>query len=331
MDTEVKCPKCGQSLVFNSDSNVYKCDNCKIDFDINSVKNQSTNNNYEYVCNDCGFTIITPIDTNISSCIYCKSNNIEKKESSKKIPEVKFIPFKIDNKKAQNIYKQFCSKRFLKPSVFSNKKSINEIIGAYVPFYLYNCDSNGVVELNCKKNTSWKTGSYKYKKIDTYLVTRSGNMSFENIPIDTTKKFIDIVDLIGPFDFSEREKSDISKVSSYPFIPNKMTNDEILRESVGKAKGYFIKEMIKSVDNYKEITPIKNSINLYNSKISSVLLPIYILNIKYKDKMYNFSINGQTGKISGNIPISIKKAIVIWIILFIVILLVSSLIIGVVL
>ena len=48
-----------------------------------------------------------------------------------------------------------------------------------------------------------------------------------------------------------------------------------------------------------------------------VLLPVWMLNIKYKDKIYPFAMNGQTGKMIGDIPLDKKKAI-IWGILILV-------------
>ena len=33
-----------------------------------------------------------------------------------------------------------------------------------------------------------------------------------------------------------------------------------------------------------------------------------MLNIKYKDKLYKFAMNGQTGKMVGDIPVDKKKA-----------------------
>ena len=42
-----------------------------------------------------------------------------------------------------------------------------------------------------------------------------------------------------------------------------------------------------------------------------LLLPVWISSFQYKDKVYHFMINGQTGKVSGETPISwIKVAIV---------------------
>ena len=50
-----------------------------------------------------------------------------------------------------------------------------------------------------------------------------------------------------------------------------------------------------------------------------------MLNIKYKDKIYTFAMNGQTGKLIGDIPIDKKKAVVVGILIFVVIFLILSL------
>lgn len=38
------------------------------------------------------------------------------------------------------------------------------------------------------------------------------------------------------------------------------------------------------------------------------LLPVYLLNLKYKEKNYRFAVNGQTGKVVGELPISKFKS-----------------------
>lgn len=47
------------------------------------------------------------------------------------------------------------------------------------------------------------------------------------------------------------------------------------------------------------------------------LLPIWLLNVKYKDKLYTFAMNGQTGKMIGDIPVDKGKAFIWWISVFI--------------
>ena len=50
-----------------------------------------------------------------------------------------------------------------------------------------------------------------------------------------------------------------------------------------------------------------------------ILLPVHVLSYRYRDKVYRFLVNGQTGKIAGEKPVSGKRIsiLVIVIILFI--------------
>ena len=61
---------------------------------------------------------------------------------------------------------------------------------------------------------------------------------------------------------------------------------------------------------YKELNNSKKSINskVTYDKIHYGLLPVYILNTKFKDKNFQFAINGQTGKIVGELPIDKGKS-----------------------
>ena len=60
------------------------------------------------------------------------------------------------------------------------------------------------------------------------------------------------------------------------------------------------------------ITSYNGNLTLRNSNY--VLLPVWVLNIKYKDKIYRFSMNGQTGKYVGEIPVDTKK---LWLLIII--------------
>ena len=39
------------------------------------------------------------------------------------------------------------------------------------------------------------------------------------------------------------------------------------------------------------------------------LLPVWILNTKWEDKDFLFAMNGQTGKLVGNLPVSTKRVV----------------------
>ena len=47
------------------------------------------------------------------------------------------------------------------------------------------------------------------------------------------------------------------------------------------------------------------------------MLPVYMVNVKYKDKIYIFAMNGQTGEFIGNIPLDKTKTIIYSVIIFV--------------
>ena len=48
-----------------------------------------------------------------------------------------------------------------------------------------------------------------------------------------------------------------------------------------------------------------------------IMLPVFMVNIKYRDKMYTFAMNGQTGKIVGDLPLG-RKEVILWTLLVLV-------------
>ena len=86
--------------------------------------------------------------------------------------------------------------------------------------------------------------------------------------------------------------------------------------------------MKKDIKGYNLVVPKSNNINLEKLENNYVLFPVWMLNIKYKDKIYTFAMNGQTGKLIGDIPIDKTKAILLWLGVFIITFIVAFLIGG---
>ena len=114
------------------------------------------------------------------------------------------IPFKKENKEAIEAFKGLSKGRPLMPSNFNNEKNIEKIKGVYIPFWLYDLDVSGTVNMNANVVTTWTRGRTHYTKTDTYNVNRGGSMKFNNIPVDASTRFEnDIMNSIEPFNFQE--------------------------------------------------------------------------------------------------------------------------------
>ena len=60
----------------------------------------------------------------------------------------------------------------------------------------------------------------------------------------------------------------------------------------------------------------KNDLEPVQKSVEYALLPVWMVNVKYKDKFYLFAMNGESGKFIGNIPLDKKRALMYTIITF---------------
>ncbi len=304
---DMKCPKCSAVLKLNEDKK-YTCEYCKSEFDASEL-NKKINS---YVCKKCNAKLIS-YDT-INTCIHCKNSEIEVKTIDNFNPSY-IVPFEITKEVALKKIKKLYKNKWLKPKQFKNIKNIK---GIYMPYALFCYDAIGEVESECDTKSSWMSAGYRYVKKDTYKVIRGGNMSFDNIPVEGSKNISsEVLDSIGPYNYKKSKPFDFSYLNDYISEEYEFNKEELLKNSINKTKKYFIEEMEKDITNYNDIKIIDDRINLNNIKYIRILLPMWILKVDYNNKIYTIAVNGQTGAIEGTIPKSKSKALIIWVILFI--------------
>ena len=225
---------------------------------------------------------------------------------------------------AVEAFKKIGRKRPFMPKEFNNKDNINEMSGIYIPFWLYNYNVDGSVDFSCKRVTTWSSGNYMYTKTDTYSVTRGGNSKFDNVPVDGSLRFDNsIMNSIEPFDYNDMINFNYSYLSGFLAEKYDVNKEDAEVEAKNRVSSSFESVMRNDVKGYSTVIPTKKSINCNPKDINYVLLPVWMLNIKYKEKIYTFAMNGQTGKLIGNIPIDKKKAIIYWILITLVTFLVA--------
>ena len=329
-----KCPACGGKVVFEPSIGKWKCEYCKSEFDletlqkhennISSKKNnedvkEDTYNEYvEYHCKNCGAKIVADENTASTFCVYCGNTAVLKSKLSGKFAPSRIIPFKKTKEEAIEAFKSLYKGRPLMPKFFNDPKNIEKISGVYIPFWLFSFTDNVVVEGTAKRVTSWTVGDTVYTKTDSYKIERDVDMSFDNVPVDGSTRFEnDIMNSIEPFNYKEMvkynhaylsgflaEKYDVESAESKEIAIKRVrsSEDTVINQSMS---GYTSKN--KSRCEYKEL----------DSTTEYVMLPVWMVNVKYMNKYYTFAMNAQTGEFVGNIPVDKKKAIIIFLLIFI--------------
>lgn len=336
-----KCPACGAPILYKPNLKKWKCDYCKSEFTLeemkkyNNASNEKNNikeevktekqkekdntNYYEYNCKDCGAKIIADENTAATFCVYCGNTAILKEKLSGKFAPDMIIPFKNEKEKAIEAFKSLNKGRPLMPNFFNDEKNIEKIKGVYIPFWLYDVKVNGELDATSTTSTTWTVGDTVYTKTDTYRLEREGEMSFNKIPVDGSTRFDnDIMNTIEPFNYSELEEYNHAYLSG--FLAEKYDVDEETSFKDAEERSLnSARDTIKD-DMGMGIKTIVND-TLASTKLLTkyVLLPVWMINVKYKDKFYTFAMNGQTGEFVGNIPVDKKKAFIYGILTFVII------------
>ena len=58
---------------------------------------------------------------------------------------------------------------------------------------------------------------------------------------------------------------------------------------------------------YSSVVPTSRQLKIDHGKARYVLMPVWLLNTRYRGKLYTFAMNGQTGRMTGSLPISPQK------------------------
>ncbi len=331
---EYKCPCCGGIVEFDSTSGQMKCPYCDSEFSVESLKdvdkdlNKPTEDemNWEssagqewtegetagmrvYSCKSCGGEIVADETTGATHCPYCGNPVVMMGQFSGALKPDYIIPFSLDKNAAKAaLTKHVSSKRFV-PKIFKDKNHIDEIKGVYVPFWLFDATAFGDVDYTGTRTNSWSDSRYNYTETSYYKIKRSGSVGFANVPVDGSSKMPDdLMESVEPFDFSKAVPFQTAYLSGY--LADKYDVDD--KQSVERANERIKKStedaFRSTVNGYGSVTVDSSFVKLSNAKAKYALYPVWLLNTSCNGEKYLFAMNGQTGKLIGDLPIDNKKA-----------------------
>ncbi|MBR4256294.1 MAG: hypothetical protein IKQ18_03945, partial [Clostridia bacterium] len=210
---------------------------------------------------------------------------------------------------------EFCRGKKLLPNNFFSQQMIDEVQGVYVPVWLFDGTLDGKVSLDGVTSSSYTSGNYRYTETSHYLIECDGKMDFQRVPVDGSAKMPDdLMNSIEPYDYSQIVPFDGQYLSGFLADRYDKDPDASIPTASQRMMNSAVKAFANAADKYSSATLRNNGLSLKNPSVKYVLLPVYLFNCKYGGKLYRFAMNGQTGKLVGELPIDKgKKARAFWI------------------
>ena len=263
-----------------------------------------------YNCPSCGSAIVTDSETAASKCFYCHSPVVLAGKLSGEYRPSKIITFKKDKTAALEALRRFCSGRRFLPKAFQQESTLNEIMAIYIPYWAADCKTSGGIAVKAEKIRTWTSGNYRHTETKYFDVVRSGTMEFDHVPADASEKADDVLtENIEPYDFSSLEPFKMSYLSGFLAEKYTVSKEQVLPVIKKRAVRSAIEVMQNDIVGYDRVTVTSNNININECRWEHLLLPVWFLSYKFKDKMYKFAMNGQTGKVAGDLPIDVARLV----------------------
>lgn len=340
---ELPCPSCGHQLSYSAEKQVIDCDHCGFVKPISQANDMveekclkdaakematytpQTISKKVMSCNSCGAQLMIEEDAIAARCNFCGSEKVNETALDKNMIQPQgIIPFAIPKREATDKFKKWIAEGWFTPNKLKKLAALGDVHGIYVPFWTYDANTfanwsgeagfhyyvtetytqDGETRTRQVQKTRWEYRSGSFEKFfDDVLIVASKGLPHRLItpifPYELEKTINYTNDLMVGW---ESEIYSLDVLEGYQVAEGQM-DAELLR---------IAKERIGG-DTQRGVRVQSEK---WDQTFKHLILPVWLCSYIYKDKSYQFAVNGQTGKINGTKPTSwIKVTFLVLVIL----------------
>lgn len=256
-----------------------------------------------YSCPSCGAELICDQSTAATACPYCGNPAIVPGQFSGALRPDSILPFRLSKDDAvQALRAHYKGKPFL-PRSFTSANHIEQIQGVYVPFWLFDGGAEGAASYRASNTNVYETDDYEITETRHYHVVRAGSLAFEKIPVDASSKMPDDhMDSIEPFVYAQLRPFSTAYLPGYLADKYDVTIDDSRDRADTRCRETLAQALRDTVTGYGACVTEREDIALRRGKVHYALLPVWMLSTKWRGQDFLFAMNGQTGKLVGDLP-----------------------------
>lgn len=323
MDSDVRapagelCPACGSPVELHDKF----CPACGTSRDVPQAAAPAEEPEHKHFrCNNCGSEVTTDPDQRSYVCPFCDSTYVVEfsaAESNRQRPEF-VIGFAVTPEQAQEKFFHWLRDNgWFRPGDLVRAAVADKMKGIYLPFWSFS--------MLAESRWSASIGEYWYRT-ETYTETDSkGNTVTRTRQVQETEwwplagnhhRYYSGYLISGSKGLPQKEAERIKPfqlpaLKRYePYFLAGWFSEEYsvaLEQAEALCKQQFYQEEQRNIGAFLPgDTHSRLQVETHFSQVNSdlCLLPVYVLSYKYQNQLYRFLVNGQTGKVAGDKPLS---------------------------
>ncbi|MBN1580723.1 MAG: zinc ribbon domain-containing protein [Anaerolineae bacterium] len=277
-----------------------------------------------FKCRSCNAAVAVDPGVTATVCPFCGSHHvIAQEESAKLIQPESLIPFQIDQKTAIAKFRTWLGKGWFRPNEVKRiaNNADARVQGVYLPFwtfdaqtfsrwnaeagYYYYVTERYTVTVNGRRETRTR----QVRKVRWQPASGTHNEFFDDVLVYATRSVQErILQRIYPFDTKQL----------VPYRPQYLAGWRAEEYQIDLAEGWkmgqaIIDDRLRTAcgsevpgDTHRNL---RVQTQFSNLTFKHVLLPVWIASYRFNNKVYNFMVNGKTGQVHGEAPISWWKVV----------------------
>jgi DNA-directed RNA polymerase subunit RPC12/RpoP len=339
------CPNCGAKVEYDPSSGALKCPYCghttavaeaapdaevvERDFDEYLDRAESgggaviAGRSSQVRCSGCGAMVLLEDKVVTEKCPFCGTHLENKPESAAEmIPPESLVPFKLDLRGARNAFTTWLGGLWFAPTELKEVANLGQLSGVYVPYWTYDAmthtryrgergddyqDTETYTERDAQGNAVTKTRTVT--KTRWYPVSGEVRHFFDDVLVCGSKS-------VPPHLVTRTEPWDLENLE--PFRADFLSGFKAERYAVGLREGFGEAKQIMEPDIVRLIRRdiggdhqrVHHKLTWYTAvTFKHLLLPVWVANYRYNERLFQILVNGRTGKVSGERPWSVWKIV----------------------
>ncbi|MCL2599501.1 MAG: hypothetical protein FWD76_06325 [Firmicutes bacterium] len=318
-----KCPNCGATTAFDAATQKLKCDHCGTELDfakeyanqeraIEELLGASTpwdEDTSVFRCDNCGAVEVVHSTELAKDCPYCRSTSVVKSDQVAGLKPYSLLPFALTQARAGECVENWVRKKAYAPGKYKKAFRAENLRGVYNPAFTFDSKTFstykgklGRHETRTRRGANGQTETYT--ETVWFYVSGTWNDFFDDILIQASTTIAQkTIDKLSPFHLLSAQKYVPNYL--YGYSANQYNRDGM--DCWADARRVIDKSLYRKIlGQYHYDTIGYMNIDTYCSNVTFkyLLLPIYVGASKFKNKVFNYFVNGVTGKVYGKSPLS---------------------------
>ena len=313
---ELRCESCGTTnAIAENDARVEELDLASY---LEALEGGQDTVEQEMVrCEKCGAEQVLRDHKFAATCDFCTAPIVSKSYAGRRVRPKAIIPFQVDRSRAQDAFRKWVAGLWLAPKELKRYAQTDASIqGLYLPFWTYDCRTDSTY--------TGDRGEHYYEN-ESYTAMEAGKSVVRTRRVQRTRwhpvsgqvqHFHDDVLVLASNTLPHSLRgavSDWKLAALQPYQPEFVSGYHAEAYQVDLKAGYPIARQAVDAQVHTLIRRqiggdtqrVREVSTRYSDiKFKHVLLPAWLSAYRFRDKTYRFLVNGQTGDVAGESPLS---------------------------